>query len=122
MTAAMAEPMYLTAQELNALLLRARGLQGANLRMLLYYATAVPVGEPVSLLQKDIADAVGVSQASGSRSVTKLVEGGWLAESYVAGHYRFYRLGPAALGVTPEQDVPEDEALASVHHLRTREA
>ena len=118
MTAAMAEPMYLTAQELNALLMRAKGLQGANLRMLLYYATAVPVGEPVSLLQKDIADAVGVSQASGSRSVTKLVEDGWLAESYVAGHYKFYRLGPAALGVKEELAKPAQETMASVHHLR----
>ncbi|GAA3245036.1 hypothetical protein GCM10010493_17230 [Streptomyces lavendulae subsp. grasserius] len=119
MTAAMAEPMYLTAQELNGLLLRARGLQGANLRMLLYYATAVPVGEPVSLLQKDIAAEVGVSQASGSRSVTRLVEDGWLAEAYVAGPYKFYRLGPAALGLNAEAaSAPETDSLASVHHLR----
>ncbi|MCY0924438.1 MarR family transcriptional regulator [Streptomyces sp. H27-G5] len=118
MTAAMAEPMYLTAPELNALLRRTKGLQGANLRMLLYYATAVPVGEPVSLLQKEIADAVGVSQASGSRSVTKLVEAGWLAESYVAGHYKFYRLGPAALGAKNETVDPEEGTMGTVHHLR----
>ncbi|MFG3001905.1 hypothetical protein [Streptomyces sp. NPDC048340] len=118
MTAAMAELTYLTAPEINVLLGRARGLQGANLRMLLYYATAVPVGEPVSLLQKDIADAVGVSQASGSRSVTKLVEDGWLAEAYVAGHYRFYRLGPVALGAKDQPAEQEEETMASVHHLR----
>ncbi|MFE3875394.1 MarR family transcriptional regulator [Kitasatospora sp. NPDC059146] len=112
----------LEADEINSLLLRASSLPGADLRMLMYYATAVPVGAAVTKTTTDIGRELGLSTTSASRSIGRLAAGGWLELSHAAVGSRFYVLGRVALGIEVDQ---EDEAvadgrLAQVHQLRPR--
>lgn len=114
---------FLEADEINALLLRAGSLPGADLRMLMYYATAVPIGEAVTKTTTDIGRELGLSTTSASRSIGRLAAAGWLELSHSAVGSRFYVLGRAALGIeTDEKDevAGEDGQLAKVLQLRPR--
>ncbi|KPC86527.1 hypothetical protein ADL27_45225, partial [Streptomyces sp. NRRL F-6602] len=79
------------AAELNDLLLRSQLKQGADLKVLMYYATAVPMGEPVRSTATDIGRMVGLSTTSASRSIGRLAENGWLQLAYSAVGVKFYR-------------------------------
>lgn len=113
------EPRFLEADELNDLLLRSQLKQGADLKVLMYYATAVPVGEPVRSTATDIGKLVGLSTTSASRSIGRLAENGWLQLAYTAVGVKFYRLGHRAIGQQPAPE-PADDAdapLATVRQL-----
>ncbi|MFI5987375.1 MarR family transcriptional regulator [Streptomyces sp. NPDC051555] len=118
MTAQAMEQPWLSPRDLNDMLMRAVDLQGADLRVLMYYATAVPAGEAVPQSVRAIGERLGLSSTASSRSVKKLVEARWLTVAYAAVGLKFYRLGPMARAAAAE---PSDElsegALASVHHL-----
>ncbi|MFE2174442.1 MarR family transcriptional regulator [Kitasatospora sp. NPDC059462] len=109
----------LEADEINSLLLRASSLPGADLRMLMYFATAVPVGAAVTKTTTDIGRELGLSTTSASRSIGRLAAGGWLELSHSAVGSRFYVLGRVALGIEVDQE-DEDGQLAQVHQLRPR--
>ncbi|MGW7415802.1 hypothetical protein [Streptomyces sp. NPDC054863] len=111
---------YMEAAELNNLLLRTQFKQGADLKVLMYFATAVPVGHPVRSTATEIGRLVGLSTTSASRSIGRLVENEWLQLSYTAAGLRFYRLGTRATG---EQPAPAplrgpERPLAVIHNLR----
>lgn len=122
MTSQIAEPhapRFMEATELNDLLLRSQLKQGADLKVLMYYATAVPMGEPVRSTATDIGRLVGLSTTSASRSIGRLNENGWLQLAYTAVGVKFYRLGTKATGL-PQAHEPEDDtnaSLATVRHL-----
>ncbi|GGU44955.1 hypothetical protein [Streptomyces violascens] len=112
-------PRFMEAGQLNDLLLRSQLKQGADLKILMYYATAVPVGDPVRSTATDVGKMVGLSTTSASRSIGRLSENGWLQLAYTAVGVKFYRLGPAAIG---EKDAPtslddSDAPLATVRQL-----
>ncbi|MGW4806455.1 MarR family transcriptional regulator [Kitasatospora sp. NPDC004272] len=116
---------FLEADEINSLLVRAGSMPGADLRMLMYFATAVPVGQPVTTTITDIGRELGLSTTSASRSIGRLAAGGWLEQAYEAVGSRFYVLGRVALGIEVDQAGQVDEAdadgqLAQVHQLRPR--
>ncbi|MFD9151218.1 hypothetical protein ACFWDF_28880 [Streptomyces diastaticus] len=123
MTTQIAEPFaprFMEAAELNDLLLRSQLKQGADLKVLMYYATAVPMGEPVRSTATDIGRMVGLSTTSASRSIGRLAENGWLQLAYSAVGVKFYRLGAKASGLPPTPGAPDDDAdapLATVRHL-----
>ena len=115
------DPRFLETDEVHTLLLKAGSMPGADLRVLLYYATAVPVGQPVSMTATDIGKALGLSTTSASRSVGRLVQGGWLKLAYTAVSAKFYSLNPGALGSqgpTAVEDQAAEQPLAQVHQLR----
>lgn len=122
MTTQIAEPLaprFMEATELNNLLLRSQLKQGADLKVLMYYATAVPMGDPVRSTATDIGRMVGLSTTSASRSIGRLAENGWLQLAYTAVGVKFYRLGTKATGLPPAPQ-PEDDSdapLATVRHL-----
>jgi DNA-binding IclR family transcriptional regulator len=115
------EPRFMEAGELNALLLRSKLKQGADVKVLMFYATATEMGEPVRSTATDIGKLVGLSTTSASRSIGRLAENGWLQLAYTAVGVKFYRLGPAAIALAVQQssegqdDV--DAPLAVVHQL-----
>lgn len=112
-------PRFMEAAELNDLLLRSQLKQGADLKVLMFFATAVPMGEPVRSTATDIGRLVGLSTTSASRSIGRLAENGWLQLAYSAVGSKFYRLGAKATGLPPVSE-PEDGAdapLATVRHL-----
>lgn len=111
------EPRFLEADELNDLLLRSQLKQGADLKVLMYYATAVPVGEPVRSTATDIGKLVGLSTTSASRSIGRLAENGWLQLAYTAVGVKFYRLGSKATGKKPAPE-PADDAAAPLAVVR----
>ncbi|MFI1910778.1 hypothetical protein ACH444_33530 [Streptomyces microflavus] len=122
MTTQIAEPFasrFMEAAELNDLLLRSQLKQGADLKVLMYYATAVPMGEPVRSTATDIGRMVGLSTTSASRSIGRLAENGWLQLAYSAVGVKFYRLGAKASGLPPASEAPDeaDAPLATVRHL-----
>ncbi|WP_285530463.1 hypothetical protein [Streptomyces lavendulae] len=114
------EEQWLTHREINDLVMRAQNLGAADLRMIMYYATAVPAGNPVNETATSIGDKLGISSSSSSRAINRLTAAGWLQLSYKAAGLRFYALGPSALG-QGEVESEQTEELASVHHLRARE-
>lgn len=116
------EPRFMEAGELNALLLRSQLKQGADVKVLVFYATATHIGEPVRSTATDIGRLVGLSTTSASRSIGRLAENGWLQLAYTAVGVKFYRLGPAAIGAAttrPTDGLTEDAdaPLAVVHQL-----
>ncbi|MFG2858094.1 hypothetical protein ACGFZ9_47290 [Streptomyces mirabilis] len=122
MTSPMAEPFaprFMEAPELNNLLLRSQLKQGADLKVLMFYATAVPIGEPVRSTATDIGKLVGLSTTSASRSIGRLAENGWLQLAYTAVGVKFYRLGTKATGLPPVPDSADDAdaPLATVRQL-----
>ncbi|MEV7948613.1 hypothetical protein AB0O74_16775 [Streptomyces rubiginosohelvolus] len=122
MTTQIAEPFasrFMEAAELNDLLLRSQLKQGADLKVLMYYATAVPMGEPVRSTATDIGRMVGLSTTSASRSIGRLAENGWLQLAYSAVGVKFYRLGAKASGLPPASEALDeaDAPLATVRHL-----
>ncbi|MGX4694561.1 hypothetical protein [Streptomyces sp. JNUCC 63] len=113
------EPRFMEAAELNDLLLRSQLKQGADLKVLMYYATAVPIGGPARSTATDIGRMVGLSTTSASRSICRLAESGRLQLAYTAVGSEFYCLGTKATGL-PSAPEPEDEAdapPATVRHL-----
>lgn len=120
MSLAAVEEQWLTHREINDLVMRAQNLGAADLRMILYYATAVPAGHPVNETATSIGDKLGISSSSSSRAINRLTASGWLRMSYRAAGLRFYALGPLALG-QDEAEPQQAEELASVHQLRVRE-
>ncbi|MGW7261733.1 MarR family transcriptional regulator [Streptomyces sp. NPDC054834] len=120
-----AEPFgahFMDASELHDLLLRSQLKQGADLKVLLYYATAVPVGEPVRTTATDIGRQLGLSTTSASRSIGRLTQQGWLQHAYTAVGVKFYRLGPNAIPLAPHPDPADslDKPLAAVRQLHPR--
>ncbi|WP_327310116.1 hypothetical protein OG730_43905 (plasmid) [Streptomyces sp. NBC_01298] len=112
------EPRFMEAGELNALLLRSQLKQGADLKVLMFYATAVPVGDPVRSTATDIGKLVGLSTTSASRSIGRLAENGWLTLAYTAVGVKFYRLGAKATGEPAPTELEDDDApLATVRQL-----
>lgn len=115
------EPRFMEAGELNALLLRSKLKQGADVKVLMFYATATEMGEPVRSTATDIGKLVGLSTTSASRSIGRLAENGWLQLAYTAVGVKFYRLGPAAIALAIQQPADgQDDAdapLAVVHQL-----
>lgn len=114
-------PRFMEAAELNDLLLRSQLKQGADLKILMFYATAVPLGEPVRSTATDVGRLVGLSTTSASRSIGRLAHNGWLQLAYTAVGVKFYRLGPKTTGLPPTvqpKDNP-DTPLATVRHLYT---
>lgn len=115
------EPRFMKAGELNDLLLRSQLKQGADLKVLMYYATAVPVGEPVRSTATDIGKLVGLSTTSASRSTGRLAANGWLQLAYTAVGVKFYRLGHKAIS-QPSIPKPTDDTntpLAAVRQLHS---
>ncbi|MCZ4126216.1 hypothetical protein [Streptomyces sp. H39-S7] len=113
-------PRFMEAAELNDLLLRSQLKQGADVKVLMYYATAVWMGEPVRSTATDIGRMVGLSTTSASRSIGRLAENGWLQLAYTAVGVKFYRLGTKATGLPPAPPEPTDDddaPLATVRHL-----
>ncbi|MDT7847534.1 hypothetical protein [Streptomyces justiciae] len=110
------------AGELNDLLLRSQLKQGADLKILIYYATAVPIGTPVRLTATDISRLIGLSTTSASRSIGRLAANGWLQLAYTAVGVKFYRLGPKAIDQpsAPEPTDEPDTPLATVRQLHNR--
>ncbi|MFI8537435.1 hypothetical protein ACIGMX_45245 [Streptomyces aquilus] len=109
------------AHELNDLLLRSQLKQGADLKILVYYATAVPIGTPVRITATDVGRLVGLSTTSASRSIGRLAANGWLQLAYTAVGVKFYCLGHKAIG-QPSAPEPTDEPgtpLATVRHLHS---
>ncbi|GAA2267698.1 hypothetical protein ABZ714_26785 [Streptomyces sp. NPDC006798] len=120
MTSQIAEPLtprFMEAAELNDLLLRSQLKQGADLKVLMFFATAVPMGEPVRSTATDIGRLVGLSTTSASRSIGRLAENGWLQLAYTAVGVKFYRLGIKVTGVLLHQEDDADGPLATVRHL-----
>jgi hypothetical protein len=115
------EPRFMEAGELNALLLRSKLKQGADVKVLWFYATATEMGEPVRSTATDIGKLVGLSTTSASRSIGRLAENGWLQHAYTAVGVKFYRLGPAAIALAVQQPAGDqddaDAPLAVVHQL-----
>lgn len=115
------EPRFMEAGELNALLLRSKLKQGADVKVLMFYATATEMGEPVRSTATDIGKLVGLSTTSASRSIGRLAENGWLQLAYTAVGVKFYRLGPAAIALAVQQSADGqddvDAPLAVVHQL-----
>ncbi|AVH61878.1 hypothetical protein C4B68_40955 (plasmid) [Streptomyces dengpaensis] len=112
-------PRFMEAAELNGLLLRSQLKQGADLKVLMFYATAVPIGDPVRSTATDIGKLVGLSTTSASRSIGRLAENGWLQLAYTAVGVKFYRLGTKATGL-PSAPGPADDTdapLATVRQL-----
>ncbi|MFI9834984.1 hypothetical protein ACIHIX_45780 [Streptomyces sp. NPDC051913] len=109
------------ARELNNLLLRSQLKQGADLKILMYYATAVPVGEPVRTTATDIGKLIGLSTTSASRSIGRLATNGWLQLAYTAVGVKFYRLGHKAISQpsAPEPTDEPDTPVATVRHLHS---
>ncbi|MFJ4880888.1 MarR family transcriptional regulator [Streptomyces sp. NPDC088745] len=110
-----------TAEQLHDVLLRIPNLPGADVRMLFYFATAVPAGEAVPETVSAIGQKLGLSTTSSSRSIHRLVAGGWLELAYVAANIRFYRLGPTATGEAPSEPSEDRAELAVIHHLPVRD-
>lgn len=116
------EPRFMEAGELNDLLLRSQLKQGADLKILIYYATAVPIGTPVRLTATDIGRLIGLSTTSASRSIGRLASNGWLQLAYTAVGVKFYRLGHKAIDqpLAPESSDEADIPLATVRQLHSR--
>ncbi|POX52039.1 hypothetical protein C3489_19020 [Streptomyces sp. Ru71] len=106
---------FMDASELNRLLLHSQLKQGADLKILMYYATAVPMGEPVRKTATDIGKLVGLSTTSASRSIGRLATQDWLQHAYTAVGIKFYRLGPKATAPNIEDNTQQN--LAVVHHI-----
>ncbi|MFF5449519.1 hypothetical protein [Streptomyces sp. NPDC012888] len=110
-------PRFMEAAELNDLLLRSQLRQGADVKVLMYYATAVAMGEPVRTTATDIGRMLGLSTTSASRSIGRLTENGWLQLAYTAVGVKFYRLGTRATGLPAVAEPGDDAPLATVRHL-----
>ncbi|GAA2127312.1 hypothetical protein GCM10009759_79720 [Kitasatospora saccharophila] len=108
---------------LHQLLLQTAGVPGADFRVLVFYATAVPLGQTVRIVGKSIAEKLKLSEPTVSKSIRRLAGEGWLELVYRQGPINFYRVGPLVLQAaaaangdeTGDEDV--DDALATVHHL-----
>ncbi|MGW6413123.1 MarR family transcriptional regulator [Streptomyces vinaceus] len=119
MSPAAMQDHWLTPDQLNNLILRARDLGAAELRILLYCATAAPAGHPVNETANAIGRRLGISSSSTSRAIAHLTTSGWLQLSYRVARTRIYALGPSALTTETLTD-HQDEPLASIHPLPTR--
>ncbi|MFE2857812.1 hypothetical protein ACFXJO_42670 [Streptomyces lavendulae] len=115
MSIAAVEEHWLTPDQLHDLVVRARSLAAADLRVLLYYATKAPAGQPVNETATAIGNTLGISTSSSSRAVNRLLGAHWLCVSYEAAGMRFYALGPTALGVADSE--PDAVELAAVYQL-----
>ncbi|WP_405743359.1 hypothetical protein OG885_45475 (plasmid) [Streptomyces sp. NBC_00028] len=115
------EPRFMDAGELNDLLLRSQLKQGADLRILMFYATAVPIGTPVRLTATDIGKLIGLSTTSASRSIGRLTSNGWLQLAYTAVGVKFYRLGHKTIAQpsAPESFDETDTPWATVRQLHS---
>ncbi len=127
-----AEPLndggWITAQELRGLLEATVDMQPATQRLVLYFATSVPLGEvlyelPVKDGDRPAATATAISSVlklsttSTSRSIADLVEAGWLKFADKTARVKFYRIGPATLRAIHGQTDKEKPRLATVSHL-----
>lgn len=110
---------------MHQLLRQTAGSPGADFRVLIFYATAVPLGQTVRTVGKLIAEELKLSEPTVSKSIKRLVGEGWLELVYRQGPINFYRVGPlvmlAAAAAAGDEDsagdaLPDDD-LATVHHL-----
>ncbi|MFI1521401.1 winged helix-turn-helix domain-containing protein [Kitasatospora cineracea] len=104
---------------MHQLMLQTAGAPGADFRVLVFYATAVPLGQTVRVVGKSIAEELKLSEPTVSKSIRRLAGEGWLELVYRQGPINFYRIGPrvmqAASAADGDEDVDDD--LATVHHL-----
>ncbi|MFD3889989.1 hypothetical protein [Streptomyces microflavus] len=94
-------------------------LPGADYRVLSYYVTAVPLGDTVRDTAKVVAETVKLTEGTVSKSIGRLVNGGWLARAFRVGAVSFYRAGDRVLELAAGDDQVE-QALATVSHLPMR--
>ncbi|MQS06128.1 hypothetical protein [Streptomyces alkaliphilus] len=112
-----------TAELVHAILLKTGGWQGADLRVLLYYLTAAPIGGIVRETGKEIAHKLMLSEGNVSKSIKRLRDGEWITLAYSVGNVRFHKVGPQTLALTGAP-APAEQPMAEVHHLslhRSRE-
>ena len=104
---------------MNKILIETAGSPGADYRVLSYYVTAVPLGQTVRKTAREVAGAIQVTEGTASKSIKRLLSGGWLEVVYAVAGVNFYRVGPRVLDLLDEQ---EDQPLATVSHLPVRSA
>ncbi|MFF2549278.1 hypothetical protein ACFVUY_42890 [Kitasatospora sp. NPDC058063] len=106
---------------MHELLLRTAGAPGADFRVLVFYATAVPLGQTVRTVGKAIAESLRLSEPTVSKSIRRLAAEGWLELVYRQGPINFYRVGPlvmeAAAELLGENEEQDEGDLATIHHL-----
>ncbi|MFL4496477.1 MarR family transcriptional regulator [Streptomyces sp. VTCC 41912] len=104
------------------LLLRTADLPGADWRVLSYYMTAVPLGQTVRDTAKTVAEALQLSPGSISKSISRLIDGGWLAIAFRVGRVPFYRAGDQVIQLAVADEDQDEQPLATVRQLPVRGA
>ncbi|GHH54613.1 hypothetical protein [Streptomyces candidus] len=113
---------WLTREQLHELLCKSGDLPAAASKILMYVATAVPLGERVDESASAVGAQVGMSTSATSRAVNALLADTWLEPAGRVVGVQTYRLGAAvylALGISAT-GAPDDQAhrpLATVRHL-----
>ncbi|MEU7222276.1 MarR family transcriptional regulator [Streptomyces chrestomyceticus] len=112
----------LTPAVTRELLLRTADLPGADWRVLAYYVTAAPLGQTVRETAKVVAEALQLSPGSISKSISRLIDGGWLTIAFRVGRVPFYRAGDQVMRLAVSNEEQDEAPLASVRHLPIRVA
>ncbi|MFH9871581.1 hypothetical protein ACH4NT_36590 [Streptomyces lydicus] len=86
-----------------------------------YYITAAPLGQTVRVTAKVVAEAVKLSPGSISKSISRLVNGGWLSLAFRVGRVPFYRAGDQVLALAAGDEGDQGGSqLATVRQLPVR--
>lgn len=112
----------LTSAVTRELLLRTVDLPGADWRVLTYYLTAAPLGHTVRETAKTVAEKLELSPGSISKSISRLVDGGWLIVAYRVGRVAFYRAGDPLIDLAIADQGQDEPKLATVRQLPVRAA
>jgi hypothetical protein len=113
---------WLTREQLHELLRESGDLPAAASKMLMYVATAAPLGERVDESASAIGGNLRMSTSATSRAVNALLADSWLEPAGRIVGVQTYRLGAAvyvALGIS-KTGAPADQGdrpLATVRHL-----
>lgn len=113
---------WLTREQLHELLCESGDLPASASKMLMYVATAVPLGDRVDESASAIGGQLRMSTSATSRAVNALLADAWLEPAGRLVGVQTYRLGAAAyvtLGIS-KTGAPVDQGdrpLATVRHL-----
>jgi hypothetical protein len=113
---------WLDREQLHQLLCESGDLPASASKILMYVATAAPVGDRVDESASAIGNRLRMSTSATSRAVNALLADAWLEPAGRVVGVQTYRLGPAAyeaLGID-RNGAPtgqEDRPLATVRHL-----